>query len=440
MTKMKFIAITLAAVMALSACGTGGGGAAPAAEGGAAPAAEGGAAPAAEGNVTLTFWHSKTDPAVIALFQTWDERTNGAVTIDQTIFVDDDFKVQSRVALAAGNTPDVWWMNSGSSLVQFVEEGGLMSLEEFREEFGWDDVYDPTALNWTSVDGELFGLPWSQYTPWLIWANNDFFEEHGLDFPVTVDDYIALAPVLRELGQEPMVVYNLDGWYGALFFGEFVAQMMNANDWMNEINSGVRRWETDDIARRSLEYIERMAQANVFLTGFATMRQDTALPVWANQQSPLMYQGTWFAHVIGTEFDFSVQALPFPRIYPGSINHSFQNSIDWALGIAPGTNHLREALEFITFAAGYELHALEAATGLSLSPIPEVNYDIELPYFFLQDAIMDQAGIPTTVWFAYAFPMAVVAEFQMQVSLIMTGQTDIDSALAAIQRVHNDHY
>jgi len=393
-----------------------------------------------DGDVTLTFWHANTDPELIALYQSWEDITPG-VTIEQTTFVDDDFKVQARVALAAGNTPDVWYMNTGMSLIQFVEEGGMRPIQEFRDEFGWDDIYDATSLNWTSIDGELYGLPWTQFTPWhIIWANSDFFAEHGLDYPVTVADYIALAPVLRELGQEPLTFYNLDGWYGAIFFGEFVAQMMDGGTWIDEINSGERRWDEDPVARRAFEYMVEMAEAGVFLTGFDTLRQDTALPVWAAQQSPLMYNGTWFTGVIGYEFDFSVQALTFPRIYEGSTTHSFQNALDWALGITPETEHIREALEFITFAAGPEHHYHMTASGFTTSPIPEINDRVELPYFFLQPPMTDQVGMPATDFFCFAWPMPVIAEVEMQISLLLTGQTDVDSALSAIQRVHNDHY
>jgi len=390
--------------------------------------------------ITLTFWHANTDPELIAIYQSWEDITPG-VNISQTTFVDDDFKVQSRVALAAGNTPDVWYMNTGMSLMQFVEEGGMRPIEEFREEFGWDDIYCATSLNWTSIDGVLYTLPWSQFTPWhVVWANADFFEEHNLDFPVTIDDYIALAPILRGLGQEPLVFYNLDGWYGAIFFGEFVAQIMCGATWIDEINSGTRRWENDDVARRAFEYMVSMAEANVFLNGFDTLRQDTALPVWAAQQSPLMYNGTWFTGVIGYEFDFSVEALVFPRIYPGSTTHSYQNALDWGLGITPNTEHLREALEFITFAAGPEHHMYQTASGFTTSPIPEINYIVDLPYYFLQPPVTNQTGIIATDWFCYAFVMPVVAEFEMQISLLLTGQTDVESALASIQRVHNDHY
>jgi len=385
--------------------------------------------------ITLQVWHAHSDPNVIEYLQKFEE-THPNIKIEQTTFVDDDYKTQSRVALSAGTTPDVWYTNTGSSLEQFVEAGGLMDITEIAEERGWTKMFDEDALKMDSVNGRLYGLPWSLYTPWMVvWANKDFFEENNLEYPVTVDDMIELAPKIRELGKEPLVFYNKDGWTGAILFGEFILQQTDGS-WIDDINSGKITWTTSPEAKKAMETLKRLADANVFLTGYETMRQDTAIPVWAQGGSPLLYNGTWFTQNVGTEFDFEVEALEMLLLDENSHPKAYQNWADWCVGISPNTKHLDAAIEFLEYATAKEFWLIIGNAQGNLSPRIDANDEIEVPYYFKTEPILGQLDKPKTPFFCYAFPMPVVEVFQTQIKLVMSGQTTVDNALAAIEAEH----
>lgn len=388
------------------------------------------------GKVTLEFWHAKTDPDLQALFNDYT-KTHPNVEIKQTVFVDDDYKTQARIALAGGETPDIWYMNSGASLDQFVESGGLMDLTPYIQEQGWDTTYDATALNCASIGDKLYGLPWSQYTPWMVlFANKDFFEKNNLEYPETIEDLIELSPQIRALGQEPLVFYNKDGWTGAILFGDFMLQEVGP-EWIQMINSGEITWSESKEAKKVMETLRKLAKENVLLTGYDTMRQDTALPIWKNQQSPLMYNGTWFTQNIGSEFDFEVQTLRLPKLSKGSTPKGYQNWLDWVLGISPNTKHLAEALDFISYAAGPEQQYLEASKTGNFTAIPEVNTRIETPYYFKTEPILEQLDKPKTPFWCYAFPTEVNNTLQEQIRLVMAGSTSVDEALQTIQNIQD---
>jgi raffinose/stachyose/melibiose transport system substrate-binding protein len=388
--------------------------------------------------ITLEFWHAKTDADMQEFFDAYTE-THPNVKIKQTVFVDDDYKTQSRIALAGGETPDVWYMNTGSALEQFVNSGGLMDLTPYIKKYGWDETYDATALSCSTVDGKLYGLPWTQYTPWMVlFANKDFFEEHNLAYPKTVDDLVELAPKIRALGQEPLVFYNKDGWTGAILFGDFMLQQVGP-EWIEKINNGEIKWTESKEAKASLGVLRRLAQEGVLLTGYETMRQDTALPIWKNEQSPLMYNGTWFTQNIGSEFDFEVETLRLPRVTEGAEPKGYQNWLDWALGISPDTKNLEAALEFITYAAGPGLHYIEASKTGNFTPTPEINDKIEAPYYFKTEPILEQLDKPKTPFWCYAFPTEVNNTLQEQIKLVMAGNVTADQALKTIQTVQEQY-
>lgn len=394
------------------------------------------AAPADSGEkVVLEFWHANTDEALQAYFQDY-EKAHTNVKINQTVYVDDDYKTQSRVALSAGTTPDIWYTNTGSSLSQFVDAGGLMDITDLAAERGWTARYDADSIKMDSVDDKLYGLPWSLYTPWMVlWANKDFFTENNLEYPKTVQDMIDLAPVLRDLGQEPLVFYNKDGWTGAILFGEYVLQQVGP-EWIDEINSGDRTWTDDAVARKAFETLKAMSDAGVFLTGYETQRQDTALQTWKDQRSPLMYNGTWFTQNIGTEFDFEVETLVLPLLTADTVPKAYQNWADWCLGICPNTKNVEAAADFLDYATNDEFFTILGNSQGNLSPNTAANEKIEVPYYFKTDPILTQLDKPKTPFFCYAFPMPVIEVFQTQIKLVMSGQTSIDDALKAIEAEH----
>jgi raffinose/stachyose/melibiose transport system substrate-binding protein len=388
--------------------------------------------------ITLKFWHAQTNPDALEYFEAYT-KTHPNIKIESTVFMDDDFKVQSRVALSNNETPDVWYTNTSSSLVQFVGAGGLADLSQYKSQKGWDKIYDATSLQCTSIGDKLYGLPWSTYTPWMVlWANRDFFQANNLQYPKTVDELIALAPKIRALGQEPLVFYNLDGWTGAIFFGEFMLQQVGP-EWLDKTNAGQIKWTESAEARAALDVLKRLAERDVLLTGYETQRQDTALQVWKNKQSPLMYNGTWFTQNIGTEFDFAVDCIRLPLIEPGAVPKAYQNWLDWCLGICPNTKYFDEALDFITYAAGAGFFEITGNATGTLTPIPEVNKALKVPYYFQTEPILEQLDKPKTPFWCYGFATPVVTVLQDQIKLVMAGQTSINAALQAIDRIQAEN-
>ena len=311
-----------------------------------------------------------------------------------------------------------------------------MDITSLAKAKGWSNIYDPESLRMCSVDGKLYGLPWGDYSPWMVlWANKDFFQKNNLPYPKTVDDMIALAKPLRALGQEPMVFYDKDGWTGAILFGEYVLQQVGA-EFVSDVNSGKLKWTDSKAAKVAMETIARMAKAGVFLSDYATSRQDTALPVWKAQKSPLLYNGTWFTGVIGTKFDFKVDALVLPLLNKNSQPKAYQCWIDWALGVCPSSKVKDAAAEFVAYAANADFYTILGNSEGAVTPVPAVNSKIEIPYYFKTPPILDQLSKPKTPFFCWAFPLPVIEVLQTQVKLVLSGQVSADDALKAIEAEH----
>jgi raffinose/stachyose/melibiose transport system substrate-binding protein len=381
--------------------------------------------------VTLEFWHSRQMEPCVQYFRDY-EKVNPYVTLNLTFMNDNDDKVQSRVNLASGNIPDVWWTNTGGSLEQFVDSGGFMDLTPYESKFNWKSRYIDSAINDCTVDGKLYGLPFAGIDLWgTLYMNKTFFDQNNLKYPVTVDDMIALAPKLRALGQEPMTFYDLDGWYADLFFADLVLQLED-NTWVAKKKSGESKWAGDRSAIAALTKMKEMVAAGCFLTGWETIRQDVALPMFKNKLTPIMYNGTWFGEMIGTKFDFDVDAIPMPQTVPGSKAKAYMSKVNWALGIGPKTKYLDIALGLADYCANEGSFGVLIPISGGFSPIVDQNKEFDKPPYFSSNAIQDQlkADAKMVDYFHYAFSFDVCAAMRDQIKQILAGQLSIDAALA----------
>lgn len=389
--------------------------------------------------ITLEFWHSREQAECQQYFQDY-EKVNKNVKINQTVMLDEDYKTQSRIALASGVTPDVWWTNAAGPLETFASSGGLMDITQYQDQYGWNKRFLPSALANCMVDGKLYGLPFTGLGPWAtLYMNKNFFEQNNLQYPKTIDDLCALAPVIRNLGKEPMIFYDQAGWPGALLFGDLVLQQVGA-EWVDQIISGEISWAGNKVAYNAMMAEKKMADAGVFLTGFGNLTQRTALPLFLHGECPIMYNGTWFISIIGKEFDFDIETIVFPQITPGSYYHAYQNPVNWVLGVCPSSKYQKQALDFLNYATSYSYTKLASELQGEFSPIVGQNAQLDLPYYFMTEPLLVQFGdnVEWTNFFHYAFGDEVCLALKDQIKMVLEGQTTIDEALVAIDRVQKN--
>jgi multiple sugar transport system substrate-binding protein len=201
-TLYLLLGLALLISMALSACQTA---ASPApTESGSqpGPAAE---EPAAE-PVTITYWHSMSNPEteqltqVIAAF----EAANPDVKVEATRYASDDdsFKQAMLTASAAGSYPDAARLDI-AWVPQYANDGVLLQLDGAMP--GFDELKAsvfPGPLSTNFWNGHYYGLPLNTNTQVLLW-NKAWFEEAGLSAaPKTMDEFAEVTCQLSDSANE----------------------------------------------------------------------------------------------------------------------------------------------------------------------------------------------------------------------------------------------
>jgi multiple sugar transport system substrate-binding protein len=189
-------ALLAAGVLALTACGSGGGG-------------EGGA----ESRGDITIWYSNNEQEVAwgkQMVEAWnadhpDEQIKG-----QEIPAGRSSEEVIGAAITAGNAPCLIYNTAPSAVGQFEKQGGLVSLSSFED--GDSYITERTgdvADQYVNADGEYFQMPWKS-NPVVIFYNKDLFAAAGLDPEnpqlSTYDDFIATSTTLVESGVVPNAI------------------------------------------------------------------------------------------------------------------------------------------------------------------------------------------------------------------------------------------
>lgn len=207
---------------------------------------------AAQDTVTVTYWHTLSDPEtekldeMIAVF----EAANPGIKIEPSRYAQNqnEFRQVILTALASGDPPDVIRMDI-AWVSEFAELGALVAVDELIPDFDtFKEQFFPAPLQTNFWDGHYYGLPINTNTQVLLY-NPAHFEEAGLAAPATIDEFVDAACALSQ--GEDRYGYAMGGTYfwapAPLFFAQGGAitdpDITTANGYLNS-EASVAAFET----------------------------------------------------------------------------------------------------------------------------------------------------------------------------------------------------
>ena len=142
---------------------------------------------AAQDEVTIDFWipggrgRDEGTAAVIEAF----EALNPHITVELTSIPFGEFFDSLQVAFAGNNPPDAALID-GVGVQNLAYNGALMPIEDMFSEEDLDD-FMTDLIQMVSLDGHMFGAPWSNAAN-ALYYNVDMFEAAGVEAPQTLED------------------------------------------------------------------------------------------------------------------------------------------------------------------------------------------------------------------------------------------------------------
>lgn len=130
----------------------------------------------------VTIWYDGTEEESVKRLEPEFEAMHQEIDLQFEIIPYSDLSTKEMVACQSLAGPDIMWQ-SYAWTNSFAKMGLLTSYSEYLEKseaIHLEEDFDATALELGTVDGKIYGLPWSMEAMCLVY-NKDMFREAGLD-------------------------------------------------------------------------------------------------------------------------------------------------------------------------------------------------------------------------------------------------------------------
>jgi raffinose/stachyose/melibiose transport system substrate-binding protein len=168
--------------------------------------------------VTVTWWYGNQEEAVQsqhrqAIQKNFVDSFNTAhPQIELEIIYQDQGEGPLRIALQAGQGPDIVHTPGPTFAANYALAGHIVPLDAYAEQYGWNETIFPWALEAGKADGNLYSLP-QTYETMFLWYNKKTFADNGWQPPKNRTELEAIAQEAQARDMMPFVNGNA-GWRG----------------------------------------------------------------------------------------------------------------------------------------------------------------------------------------------------------------------------------
>jgi len=363
--RIPFVAlsISLAGVLAVSACGTSS------------------SSNAAEGEVTLSFLvsNSETDVKTAETLAEAYTAQNPDVTIEvETRPSGPDGVNVVKTRLVTDDMSDIFLFNTGSLLQTLNPAQTMLDLSEES----YMDSFGENFIDSVLVDGAAYGVPLSSAQAGGFLYNTTVYEELGLEIPRTWDEFMDNSLAVKAAGKVGLIES-----FGTLFtsqllvLGDFHNVLASNPDWATEYTENEAKYATDKVARAGFEHLAEVREAGIINEDYSSATLDDALLMLTSGEGAhyAILTGS-LASIVANYPDQADEIGFFPIPGSNAADNGMTTWMPFAAFGAKSTEHPDEVRDFLAFVASPA--GCDAMT-LAVAPVG--------PY------VVDGCGLPSDV-------------------------------------------
>ncbi len=327
--------------------------------------------------ITLNLWDIMvTDDearVIIPAVEKWNA-ANPGVQIVRDSLDDDSYKTKLKTAIAASETPDLFFTWGGGFSQPFVDSGKVLNLDTYVSADFKGKALEG-SLDYCTYDDSLYGLPYGMWVG-VLYCNEEMFTEQGLELPETFEDLLNAAAIFKANGVGAIGVGAAEKWVG-MFYHNILAQRTAGAKLTNSALNGNTAYDSPEFIEAAVK-LEELVNADAFNNGYMGMDYEGAQNMFLQGQIPMFFQGDWVSG--DCELDSSaVKGKVVARHFPYVKGHEdlkydfLGGSVD-SFMVSADTEYPAEATEFLQFLVE-ELSTEGAKEGINL-PVYEADIDL----------------------------------------------------------------
>lgn len=251
-----------------------------------------------------------------------------------------------------------WWIRNNTDHI--LEISDIVDPNDFM----------PGIVDQVSVDGKIYGAPYTGKVKPGFWYRISFFKEHNLEVPTTWDEFVSLLETIKGIDgiEAPIASGDGVGWPLSDVTEHFLLTFGGVDLFQGLINGSVS-WTSDEV-----KDIFKNRLVPLLQEGYFSEPKDWTLILedwWAGKYA-LYFMGSWITGMVENASDLGVFSLPGAEAFVFCPDFCF---------IPKYTEHPDEAKELVKFLSSAEGQTIQVKQGghiatnlgVSLDDYPEVD-------------------------------------------------------------------
>ena len=264
---------------------------------------------------------------------------------------------QLRVAILAGDIPEISEGSDAWIINQIVKEGLTLPFDPYLEETNcegdakWGDTFRKGLLDLERVDGKVMVLPHTLMTSGFFY-NVAMFEENKINIPETWDQFLEVCEALKKLGVAPIASDGTESGYNGWYFTWFCIRKGGPDKLLQAgLDKTGEAWD-DPAFLEAAEIEEDFLKRGYFQEGYEGSTWPSAQVDWVQGRAAMIFCGSWLPAEMAPQMPegFTTDYFPFPTIEGGAGNKVAEiwcNGYDLLKG-AKNTPAAIDLLKFMT--------------------------------------------------------------------------------------------
>ncbi|MDR0283520.1 MAG: extracellular solute-binding protein [Propionibacteriaceae bacterium] len=277
--------------------------------------------------------------------------------IELQIMPDADYKAKIRVALGAGEGPDLIFNWGGGGLKDFVDAGYVDPLDEYVSQYA--DLftkYLDATMTPVKFSGKTYGVPIANMQPVVVYYNGPVFAAASAKPAATWDDFLGLVSTFKGQGIAPLTVAGQSQW-PYLPYIAYLVDRIGGPEVFNKIAANTAGSWNDPAVIQALTMIQDLVKAGGLTETYSSLAYETGAAdalLYTDKAAMLVMLASAYANINKAAPDFvaagSLKYTTFPTVAGGKGDASDivgNPSNYWSLNAKATAAHKATAVQFL---------------------------------------------------------------------------------------------